>query len=247
MSQYEILEKFVPNLSRPSYMIVGLPDAGLVGVIATEYLIDKLGLQEFAEIYAPDILPPISHVQDGIAKSPIRLYYNQNMVVFHSWIAIPSSTIIPLTKMITDVAKRYGISNIISITGLPIQDRLNAEKLNAYWIANDNNIAQDLQKLGLMEKFGDGYIAGPYAPLLIEAHKNNLSNFVIVVESFLDLPDPEASAIALSILSKYVGFNINVDELLKEAEDIRDKIKGLMEQTRQELPSYASGKPMTYA
>ncbi|BFH74258.1 proteasome assembly chaperone family protein [Sulfurisphaera javensis] len=247
MSQYEIIEKYVPTLGKPTYLIVGLPDAGLVGVIATEYLIDKLKLKEFAEIYAPDILPPISHVQDGVAKSPIRLYHNHNIVVFHSWIAIPSSAIIPLTKIIVDVARRYGISNIISITGLPIQDRLNAEKLNAYWIANNDETAQDLQKLGLMEKFGDGYIAGPYAPLLIESHKNNLANFVIVVESFLDLPDPEASAIAINILSKYIGFNINVDELLKEAEDIRDKIKGLMEQTKQELPTYASSRPMTYA
>ncbi|BAB66245.1 proteasome assembly chaperone family protein [Sulfurisphaera tokodaii] len=247
MSQYEIIEKYTPILSKPSYLIVGLPDAGLVGVIATEYLIERLKLKEFAEIYAPTILPPISHVQDGIAKSPIRLYHNHNMIVFHSWIAIPSSAINVISRIIVDVAKKYGISNIISITGLPIQDRLNAEKLNAYWIANDYNTAQDLQKLGLMEKFGDGYIAGPYAPLLIESHKNNLSNFVIVVESFLDLPDPEASAIALTILSKYIGFSISVDELLKEAEDIRDKIKGLMEQTKQELPTYASNRPMTYA
>jgi len=246
MSRYEIIEKYQPQLSKPTYLIVGLPDAGLVGVIATEYLIDKLGLKEFAEVYAPEILPPISHVQDGIAKSPIRLYHNHNIIVFHSWIAIPSVSIVPITKMIVDVAKRCGVSYIISITGLPIQDRLNAEKLNAYWIANSQDLANELQKLGLMEKFGDGYIAGPYAPLLTEASKNNINNFVIVVESFLDLPDPEASAIALNILSKYIGFNINVDELLKEAEDIRDKIKGLMAQTKQELPNYVS-RPMTYA
>jgi len=247
MTHYEIIEKYQPQLSKPTYLVVGLPDAGLVGVIATEYLIDKLGLKEFAEIYAPEILPPISHVQDGVAKSPVRIYHNHKMIVFHSWIAIPSPSIIPLTKMIVDVAKRYDVSHIISITGLPIQDRLNAEKLNAYWIANQQNLANELQKLGLMEKFGDGYIAGPYAPLLTEASKNSINNFVIVVESFLDLPDPEASANALNILSKYIGFTINVDELLKEAEDIRDKIKGLMEQTKQELPNYASSRPMSYA
>lgn len=247
MTTYEIIEKYMPTLTRPTYLVVGLPDAGLVGVIATEYLIEKLGLKEFAEVYAPEILPPISHVQDGIAKSPVRLYHNHNIIVFHSWIAIPSSSIIPLTKIIVDVAKKYGVSNIISITGLPIQDRLNTDKLNAYWIANQQSLALELQKLGLMDKFGDGYIAGPYAPLLTEASKNNIENFVIVVESFLDLPDPEASAFALNILSKYIGFSINVDELLKEAEDIRDKIKGLMEQTKQELPNYASNKPMTYA
>ena len=247
MIHYEIIEKYQPQLSKPTYLIVGLPDAGLVGVIATEYLIEKLGLKEFAEVYAPEILPPISHVKDGIAKSPIRLYHNHNMIIFHSWIAIPSTSVIPIAKIIVDVAKRYNVSYIISITGLPIQDRLNAEKLNAYWIANSQDLATELQRLGLMEKFGDGYIAGPYAPLLTEASKNNIYNFVVVVESFLDLPDPEASAVALNILSKYIGFSISVDELLKEAEDIRDRIKGLMSQTRQELPNYALSRPLTYA
>jgi len=37
----ELLELEEPNLRRPSYMIVGIPDAGLVGEIATEYLINS--------------------------------------------------------------------------------------------------------------------------------------------------------------------------------------------------------------
>ncbi|MFP3346378.1 MAG: PAC2 family protein [Sulfolobaceae archaeon] len=243
----EVLEGYTPAFPKPSYMVVGIPDAGLVGVIATEYLIEKLGLKEFATLYAPGLLPPISHVKDGIAKSPIKLYHGNNILVFHSWIAIPSEALYPISREIVKIAKKYGISTIISITGLPIEDRLNATTINAYWIGNSEEIAQEMEKFGLMKKFGDGYIAGPYAPLLIEAKKENINNFTIVVESFLDLPDPEASALALSILSKYIGFNISVDELMQEAEEIREKIKGLMAQTKAELPRYASGKPMTYA
>ncbi|MFP3226205.1 MAG: proteasome assembly chaperone family protein [Sulfolobaceae archaeon] len=247
METVEIIEDYIPTLSKPTYMIVGIPDAGLVGVIATEYLIDKLGLKDFASLYAPKLLPPISHVKDGIAKSPIRFYHNSNIIVAHSWIAIPSSAIDPIDKEIVHFAKKYGVSTIISITGIPIEDRLNTENLNAYWISNNPEISQELDKIGLMKKFGDGYIAGPYAPLLLYSRKEGIDNFVIVVESFLDLPDPEAAAIALTILSRYIGFSVSVGDLLKEAEEIREKIKGLMEQTKVELPKYASGKPMTYA
>ena len=243
----EVLEEYQPVFPKPSYMIVGIPDAGLVGVIATEYLIDKLGLKEFGSIYAPDLLPPISHVKDSIASAPIKLYHGNNLLVFHSWIALPSEALYPIAKEIVKIAKKYGISTIISITGLPIQDRLNATVLNAYWIGNSVEIAQEMEKIGLLKKFGDGYIAGPYAPLLIEAKKENINNFTIVVESFLDLPDPEAAAVALTFLSKYIGIEISVDELMQEAEEIREKIKGLMAQTKAELPKYAAGKPMTYA
>ncbi|MEM3213832.1 MAG: PAC2 family protein, partial [Metallosphaera sp.] len=67
------------------------------------------------------------------------------------------------------------------------------------------------------------------------------------VESFLDIPDPEASAVALEIMGRYLGFTLDTSALLKEAEEIRARIKGLMEQTKRELPTYSSGKPMSYA
>ncbi len=84
-------------------------------------------------------------------------------------------------------------------------------------------------------------------PILSYSQREKLNNIIIVVESFMDLPDPEASAIALSILSKYIGFPLDTEELLKEAEEVRERIRGLMSQTREELPKYATGRPMTYA
>ncbi|AHC51646.1 carboxylate-amine ligase [Sulfolobus acidocaldarius SUSAZ] len=248
MSNIEILEDYIPQLTRPSYLIVGLPDAGLVGTIATEFLVKKLGLSEFATIHAPDILPPIMHVRDGIAKSPLKFYHNgKNMIVFHSYIALPFSVINQIAKTLIDFAKKYGINNIISITGIPVENRLSATTLNSFVIGNNQQVTEEIEKMGLSKKFGEGYIAGPYAPILSYSQREKLNNIIIVVESFMDLPDPEASAIALSILSKYIGFPLDTEELLKEAEEVRERIRGLMSQTREELPKYATGRPMTYA
>ncbi len=247
-SEFEVKEFSAPIIPKPSYMIIGLPDAGLVGAISTEFLIEKFSLKEFGELYSSKYIPPIMHVTNGVAKSPLRLYYSENpsMIVFHSWTALPSSSIYPLAKFIVEYASKYSISKIISITGLPIQNRLDIEKPTAYWISSNSDLSQELEKTGIMQKFGDGYIAGPYAPILLESSKAGIDNFVIAIESFLDLPDPEASAVALDALSKYIGFKVDVSSLLQEAEEVREKIKGLMEQTKKELPSYSVGKPMTY-
>nr|WP_275691939.1 PAC2 family protein [Metallosphaera sedula] len=246
---FEIEENYVPDIRKPAYMIVGIPDAGLVGEIATEYMIGKGLVQEYGQVFSRKYLPPILHVDDGVAKSPLRLYYGKdiNVIVLHSWTALPVNSAYPLARFITDYAIRYGISSIISITGLPIPNRLDIDKPSAYWIANSKDLASSLSGLDNVQKFGQGYISGPYAPILYETAKKNIGNFAIVVESFLDIPDPEASAVALEIVGKYLGFTIDTSALLQEAEEIRSRIKGLMEQTKRELPTYSSGKPMTYA
>lgn len=248
VEEFKIIERYVPQITKPSYMLVGLPDAGLVGGIVTEYLINNLNMKEYGEIYSPDLLPPISHVANGQVMSPVRLYHSINFIVVHSWIAIPSHSLYPLAKTIINYAKKYGIDTIISITGLPVSDRLELKSLNTFWVSSNEDLAKELEQYPDIKKFDEGYIAGPYAPLLLESKFNGVRNFLLIVESFQDLPDPEASAKALQFISRYIGFNVDVSGLLKEAEEIRDKIKGLMEQTKRQMPQYSlSGRPTTYA
>ncbi|WP_218258476.1 proteasome assembly chaperone family protein [Saccharolobus shibatae] len=244
---FEVRERYVPQIGRPSYLLVSLPDAGLVGSISGEFLINSLNLKEYGEIYSHKYLPPISHVVNGVAKSPIRLYHYDNFLLLHSWVAIPANSIHHLADLVVDYAEKYGIQTIISITGVPVPNRLELEKPTPYWVVSSEDFAKELDSLNLMKKFVEGYVTGPYAPILFESAKKFIRNLVIVVESFLDLPDPEAAAVALDILSKMLGFKVDTSSLLKEAEEIRVRIKGLMQQTRQELPNYSGLRPYTYA
>ncbi|MEM0374150.1 MAG: PAC2 family protein [Sulfolobaceae archaeon] len=241
-----IIEYETPQISKPAYLLVGLPDAGLVGEIATEYIIRKFKLKLFSSVYIPKLLPPISKINNGIANSPIELYYGNNLIVLHSWIAVSLDAIYSIAKIIINYAKKYKIDTILSLTGFPIQNRLDIEKPSLYWITNTLDLAEEMSKFSEIKKFGDGYLAGPYAPILLESIKEGIRNLVIVTESFSDLPDPEASALALSFISKYIGIEIDTSDLLKEAEEIREKIRGLMEQTRRQMPTYALGRPSSY-
>ncbi|TRM80615.1 hypothetical protein DJ524_07025 [Sulfolobus sp. D5] len=80
---FDIRERYIPQLQKPTYLIVSLPDAGLVGSIAGEFLISHLNLKEFGEVFSHKYLPPISHIINGVAKSPLRLYHSDNFILLY--------------------------------------------------------------------------------------------------------------------------------------------------------------------
>ncbi|BCU68507.1 carboxylate--amine ligase [Sulfolobales archaeon HS-7] len=235
-----------PVLPKISFMIIGIPDAGLVGEIATEYLIRTLNMKEIGEIDVKSNSLLVVNVNNGISKSPIRVFHTGNIVAVNSWSPIPQELIIPITEKLLETSQLLGVTETISITGLPVQNRLDIQSPSLYWIASSKLLASSLEKLDSIKKFDEGYIVGPYAGILLESRRRNISNLVITAESFLDLPDPEAAAASLNFLSYYTGTKIDVEQLLKEAEDVRAKIKELMSQTRKQIVNYQQ-RPFTYA
>lgn len=236
-----------PQIQRPSYMLVGLPDAGLVGQIAVDYLIRTNGFQEIGEVDLGDLVNPFTQVEEGIAKSPMRVFHKANIIAVNSWVPIPSTAILPVSRFLVALAKHFGIGEVISITGLPINNRLDLERLSAYWISNNKDLVKNLSSIDNFKEFGNGYIVGPYSRLLLEAKREDITNFVITVESFLDLPDPEAASVALGIVSQYTGNVVNTEGLLKEAEEVRARIKELMVQTKKQMQEYDQQKPLTFS
>lgn len=67
------------QLSKPS-IIVGVPEVGLVGSIATSYIIDQLKLPEIGFIDS-SLVPEVIVVHESQPKYPIRLFGKGNLAV----------------------------------------------------------------------------------------------------------------------------------------------------------------------
>ncbi len=237
------------KLSKPSFLILGLPDAGLVGVIAATHLVRSLDMEEYAGIDSTRLLPPVAVISKGLPRHPIRLFHTDNIVVLTAEAAIPPAAIQPLASFIVDYARRMSIDYVISIVGLATPNRLEIEKPSVYWLAGSEEAAKLAEKLGI-KLMSDGYLVGPYAVVLKEAIKKRVNNLILLAEAFLDFPDPEAAAAVLQVLSKAVGREIDTKKLLEEAELIRLRLKELMRQTRQALSemrkTYEYQAPLMY-
>lgn len=229
-----IVEYKAFRLKKPAFMICGLPDAGLVGSIAVSHLINELKMEEIGGIESFRYFPPVAIVHKGEPKPVLRLFSNENILTVISEIPIPTSAIYPLAIALIDYAQKKGVDHIISPIGVGVPNRLEIERPRVYWIATSKDGATLLEKLNL-KKFEEGFLVGPYAVILKECKRKRVSNIVLLVESFLEFPDPAAAAETLKVLSNIIGVEINVKPLIEKAEEIRLKTRELMDHTRRAL------------
>lgn len=241
-----IMEYTEFKLSKPSFLILGLPDVGLVGAIGVNHVIDVLGMEEVAGIDVVGMTLPIAVISSGKIRPPVRIYAKDNLMALTVETPLPSRAVYTLSRVIIDYAMKRGVDYIVSIAGIASPNRMNVDKPKVYWIASSDKARELVNGLDV-EEFTNGYLVGPYALVLKRAIRSRLPNLVLLAEAYMEFPDPEASAALLGVLSKIIGREVDVKKLLEQAELIRLKLRSLMKQTRQTMSESGMPSPLIYS
>lgn len=235
-----------PSLSRPS-VVVGVPEMGLVGTIAASYLVEHLGLEEVA--YADsDMLPPVVVVQDSEPKQPIRIFGKGMLAVVISEVPLLPKISYQLASELVVWSRAKQGRMVVGITGLPSEARVKSggeETPAVLAVTNDAGLRKSIRSVGA-QPFEHGLIASTYATLLKRCMSTGLPNITLLAESYAEFPDPGAAAAALEVLGRLVPISVDVEPLLKGAEDIRLNLRGLMSQTQQAIQQGAQTGPGVY-
>ena len=210
-------------------VIEGLPDVGLVGTIAASYIVEKMKYNEIGHIES-DLFPPVMVIHDGRMKSPFCLYGNEEVIVVSSEIAIPPNAVYPLTRTLADWFNNINAALVISITGLPVKNRMDIEKPEVFAVGNNEEVVKEL-KAKQVELLQEGFIAGTYAVMLRECYKRELNAISLLAQCFPVYPDPGAAASVIGSLDKFLQLGIDVGELMEKEEEIKLKARDLMRQT----------------
>lgn len=215
--------------TKPSYVFVGVPDAGLVGDIAVTYLIDSLNMDEVGYVDSSRF-PPMVIVRNNEVKNAIRIYAKDKFLVVISEIPLPPSIAVVFAKSLFTWLKKLNPKLVINITGLPVQNRAQIEKPEVLTLATSDDITKILRSENL-PLFTDGVLFGPYAAVIKECVSQKIPTLSLFAQSHMNFPDPMASIEALSIVNKILKTNIDLKALREEAEIIRIKTRELMKQT----------------
>lgn len=228
--------------------IEGFPGIGLVGPMAISYIIDKLGMDYVGFLESKDF-PPLVSIHNNKPMPPIRIYFSKKLKIISIFaeFPIPINMISEISDDIYDFLQSNGISKIVSIGGLPVQ---NPSKNMVYTVTSNEKALAEATKAG-MKPVPDGVSAGVSALLLLKASRGNISSTNILVPLNQAIIDPGNAEVAILAINKLMNLKIDVDDLDKEAKAVEAKIREILtksQETHEGLKKSSSGAgPSMYA
>jgi len=214
-------------------MLFGFPDVGLVGVIAASHMISELNLREVAYLDSK-LLPPLIVLHEGLPHSPIRIFGNHDVLLAVSETAVPAGAIQPIVRTLVDWGKSKNVKEMISMSGIPVQNRQDIDELKVFGAASNSSVLKTIQEKGV-EVLKEGYMVGPQAIIMHYCARIGVPAITLLAQCFYNYPDPEAAAATLKELVKITDIKVDVSTLLEKGEEIRLRARDVMKRTQKEM------------
>jgi uncharacterized protein len=205
-------------------VIQGFPGFGLVGTIASEFLIDHLKTIQIGSIRFYK-MPAMIAVHEGKAVDPIGIFYNPkyNIVIIHGVTGVAGLEWY-IADAINKIAGDLEAKEIISLEG--IGSAAPSEKPKTFYFSSDKKRAKKLKEAGC-DLLKEGIIMGTTGAMMVTPVKG-VAMTSIFAETHSELPDSKAAAKIIEILDKYLGLDVDYKPLLKQAEKFEGKLKELL-------------------
>jgi len=215
------LEIILKKRPKNPIMIHGFPGFGLVGTIATEFLIEHLQVEQIGKITMEE-MPAAVAIHNNKMVDPFGIFHNKkyNIVILHA-IAATQGFEWKLAGFVVDLAKKLQAKEVISLEGLGSE----TETMKSFFYTTDARKNAKLKKVGI-QPLKEGIIMGVTGALLLKAQGFPLT--CIFSETHSNLPDSKAAAKIIEELDKYLGLKVDYKPLLAQAENFEEKLQGLM-------------------
>lgn len=232
MSEEEMIFIEKGEIPKGSTLIVGLPDVGLVGVIALSHIVSSLKMEEVGSIESK-MFPPIVVLHGGVPKPSIRIFAKGSIVAILSEMAIPAGLVVPLAEAIVDWAYKKKVKMILSMGGMAVQNRQDLDKPKVFSAISEKGLEKYLN--GITESLEEGYMVGAYAVILKRCSEVGLPGITLLAQTFFNYPDPEAAAATIEVVNKLLNLNVDYSDLLRKGEEIRLRARDVMRRTQEEM------------
>ena len=217
-------------------IIEGFPGFGLVGTIATEFLIKHLDADPIGLIRLDEV-PPVIAVHKGEAVEPLGIFYAKkaNIVIFHALSSVQGFEW-GLADILGKISKEMKAKEIISLEG--VGSEIEADQPRTFFMGKNEKQLKNSGAMPLQE----GIIMGVTGALML---KKDIRLTCFFVETHSALPDSRAAARLIEVLDKYLGLKVDYKPLLEKAEKFESKIKDLL-QKAESATQMADKRKQTY-
>ena len=220
--------------------IEGFPGFGLVGTIATEFLLDHLKTEQIGKITF-DEMPAMVAIHEGNVIEPLGVFYNKkhNLAFLH---VVTSSTGMEwkLADIVTEISKQLNVKEILSIEG--VGSSTGKTDSRVFYYSNNDKSKKKFEAMGI-KPLKEGIIIGVTGAVLLRVEKTTVS--CVFAETQSKLPDSKAAAKVIEVLDEYLGLKVDTKPLIEQAEKFEGKLKGLLNQG-QKAQELSEKKKLSY-
>jgi predicted ATP-grasp superfamily ATP-dependent carboligase len=218
---------------RKPIIIEGFPSFGLVGTIATEFLLEHLKAELIGEFHYEE-LGPIVAIHKSKLVNPMAVWYvpSKNIVILHTILNVKGFEW-EIANEIIKMAEKMKAKEIIGLEGVATDDP--TEDIKVYYYGDKKMEATGAQPVK------ESIIMGVSASLMLRYKNTNC----IFAAAHSQLPDSKAAAKIIEVLDKYLGLKVDYNPLLKQAAEFEDKIRTIIQQSNKTLKE-ADKKTMSY-
>jgi uncharacterized protein (TIGR00162 family) len=217
-------------------LIEGLPGVGNVGKLAAEHLVEELDFIKFAEIYSKFLPPQVIVGEDGtVSLVKHDIYYRKGLdgqrdivLLTGDYQGLTPEGQYELSLETVKMAKELNVTLIFTLGGYGVIKLI--EEPAVLGAVTSPDLKERLGDLGVVFKKGEpsSGIIGASGLLLGLGQLEGVDGICLMGETSGYFVDPRSARSVLSVLSRYLDFEIDYSSLEKKAtqiDEITSRIK----------------------
>jgi len=221
-------------------LIEGFPGFGLVGTIASEFLLEHLKTEQIGKILF-DEMPAMVAIHESKLIEPLGIFYNKkyNLVLLHA-VTASAGLEWKMAEMVMELSKQLNVKEIICMEGVGSSTETTTSRV--FFYSNNDKSSNKFKKINV-DPLKEGIIIGVTGAVLLRAE--NLPVSSIFAETHTKLPDSKAAAKIIEVLDKYLGLKVDYKPLLVQAKKFESNLKNMLTQG-QKTQELSEQKRMSY-
>ncbi len=231
------IKEFAEIELRNPVLIEGLPGLGLVGKIATHYLIKQMKAEKFAYLYSPHFPYFVLVNKKGNVRLLRGTFYfwknkgGKNDLMFFTGDS-QAQTIegqYEIADRMLDFAKKHNVETIVTIGGYRMEAKGKPKVIAA---ATNPKLLEKTLRVGATVSPMGSPIVGTAGLILGLARFRKIDSLCLLGETRGYLPDPLAARSVLEVLKSMFGFDVELgglDEDIAKAEKMVTRLQKIEE------------------
>ena len=217
-------------------VIVGAPGLGLVGSIATRYVVQLLKMPLVGGVYSTRF-PPVVQVAEGRIVPPVRIHATKakgrfgfdsdRLFVVHTEADLSAEWVSDLAHALAEWARGAGCQTLAVVDGIYVADESEDDMVVGVAALPQGAKALEQQKVGLLP---GGTVGGVSGALLQAGARTGMNVVALLAEAKPGSADARAAARLVQILDRMIpAIHIEVGPLLRQAEGIEAAVRRLQD------------------